>query len=80
MSSTVLVERKYSLREIDAMRRCLWIALFNEDWDVPRNANSLIEERLRTYLMAGVDPSELEEAAAEANKKAEAERILRNRR
>lgn len=30
--------------------------------------------------MAGVDPSELEEAAAEANKKAEAERILRNRR
>jgi hypothetical protein len=56
--------RKYSLAEIDKMRSALNIILIrpNSCYD-SAVAKETIERRLRTYLLAGIDPEELFEKA-----------------
>lgn len=60
-------ERKYSVAEIDRMRAaisatfpCSWV--FKGDGSPGRREpdySAQIEDRLRTYMLAGVDPDEL---------------------
>lgn len=59
-------ERRYSLAEIDGMRDALFEKYMREDLasgsacrgDIGR-VSEKTETRLRTYLMAGIDPKEL---------------------
>lgn len=51
-----MAERKYSVAEIDQMR--WWVTMMYRG---PINP-TLIEERLRTYMLNGTTPKELEEA------------------
>lgn len=51
-----MIERKYSLGEIDAMRNAVYELTAGI---VGRTDMALVEDRLRTYMMAGVDPQEL---------------------
>jgi hypothetical protein len=54
-------QRKYSVAEIDEMR-----AAVAGMWSMPADETlkmRLVEERLRTYMLNGTEPSELEEAA-----------------
>lgn len=60
-----MAERKYSVAEIDRMRRAL-------EWAYPTGVSyyaeqrgAEIENRLRTYMQNGTEPSELEEVAQE---------------
>ena len=70
-----MIERKYSVSEIDSMRSS--VKMLNStrrsdrlssgapvSWFVPGDA-SLIEDRLRTYMLAGIEPQELADAAHE---------------
>jgi hypothetical protein len=63
-----MTERKYSVSEIDKMRTALhqreWLGSMGM-WTLDE-LHGRIEEMLRTYLVAGTDPSELEESAIEA--------------
>lgn len=57
--------RAYTVTEIDQMRSTLYIAFPNHDILGTRSGlyHSLwVENRLRTYLLASVEPSELEES------------------
>ena len=45
-----MADRKYSIDEIDRMRRAVH--------DICRN-NDLVEDRLRTYMLNGTEPEEL---------------------
>jgi hypothetical protein len=59
-----MTERKYSVSEIDKMRQAVDVLLTRNG--VPfRKADRVveIEQRLRTYMMNGTDPKELEEKA-----------------
>lgn len=54
-------ERKYSISELDRMRRALrWLKPYRSEETTPL----LIEDRLRTYMLNGTDPEELEQAAS----------------
>ena len=56
-------QRKYSVGEIDRMRTligCLYWPGISYD---PGQRSAEIEDRLRTYMLNGTDPSELEAAA-----------------
>lgn len=58
-------ERKYSVAEIDRMRD----AIFDADSYEPGGGGirpELVETRLRTYMVNGTEPSELEQKAREA--------------
>lgn len=57
--------RKYTVAEIDRMRRAI-------EWSYPSGVtyyqaerSAEIEDRLRTYMVNGTDPSELEQAMRE---------------
>jgi hypothetical protein len=62
-----MIDRKYSVQEIDSMRRWLrnteiYLASHNSGlgfkWDeLDRN----VEDKLRTYMMAGIDPKDIED-------------------
>lgn len=64
-------ERKYSVSEIDQMRHavrdlassCISMSADGNTscWTVP--GDKTVEERLRTYLLAGTEPAELIDAA-----------------
>lgn len=60
------MERKYSVAEIDAMRRDVGTlcARFNVSYD-PKKRTVEIEERLRTYMANGTAPEEVRKAASE---------------
>lgn len=58
-------ERKYSVAEIDRLRDAI-------RWSYPsgvpfyeKDRNADIEDRLRTYMLNGTDPAELEQQNAE---------------
>jgi hypothetical protein len=58
-------QRKYSLDEIDLMRSLvagLFTAYHMPGWlyHVPSDEDRRVEERLRTYMMNGTSPEELE--------------------
>lgn len=56
-----MAERKYSVSEIDSMRNTIssygWAP--NSGAYYPADRAMEIEERLRTYMIAGVEPTEL---------------------
>lgn len=60
-------QRKYSVAEIDHMRRSCWV-LFRHDDRTP------IEEGLRTYMLNGTEPDELRTVADAILKRATDER------
>ncbi len=69
-------DRKYSLAEIDEMRWSIaWIRAEQTRFLDHVTSNTVIENLLRTYMMAGIEPTELAAAA----KKAEAEIMARSR-
>jgi len=51
-----LIGRSYSIAEIDEMRNALYVIY--EDYSKPNH-----EEKLRTYMMNGTSPKELQEKA-----------------
>jgi len=54
-------ERKYSVSEIDRMRKAIeWSFPTGVSYDAVDRAAE-IEERLRTYMLNGTDPKELED-------------------
>jgi hypothetical protein len=64
-------QRKYSVTEIDRMRysvQCMYMGPFNPE---------LVEGRLRTYMVNGTEPEELEQAATE-RMRADQERIAKS--
>ena len=74
-----MIERAYTVREIDRMRIAITEFLWRRQsmrysWSAPDPVR--VEEQLRTYLIAGVAPEALEEAAdgAEYNKDAMGDR------
>ena len=55
-----MIERKYSVAEIDAMRNAIsWVYPGPGVPFYKEEADKAIEERIRTYMSAGVDPQEL---------------------
>jgi hypothetical protein len=69
-----MIDRKYSLTEIDAMRDAIgYLRLSRFMFMDQVKSSALIEEQLRTYMMAGIAPEEL----IEAGKKAEADFLAR---
>jgi hypothetical protein len=53
-----MAERKYSVSEIDRMRRAVALMMIG-----PCRNGAEVEDRLRTYMLNGTDPEELDEAA-----------------
>jgi len=63
-----MTERKYTLSEIDAMRKSLLDLCEDNGRMISTNGppypkHSEVEDRLRTYMMAGIEPKELREKA-----------------
>jgi hypothetical protein len=54
-----MAERKYSVAEIDRMRAAVATKSFGDPG---------VEDRLRTYMLNGTDPDELEASVAESRK------------
>lgn len=64
-------ERAYTLKEVDRMRKAVFAS--KTSWEVHSNPeyqqryeqrrDREVEDKLRTYLSAGVDPQELEDEA-----------------
>jgi hypothetical protein len=66
-----MTERAYTLKEIDQMRRNIlatrtsWEVHSNPEYQqqYERRRDREVEDKLRSYLLAGVDPQELEDEA-----------------
>ncbi len=59
-SGASAMNRKYSLDEIDAMRWSLYIILSPRGTPPPAvEATKIVEEQLRTHLLAGTEPCDL---------------------
>jgi hypothetical protein len=59
-------ERKYSVSEIDQMRRAVNEMLMRPGTVFRASERTVaVEERLRTYMLNGTDPEELRKSAAE---------------
>jgi hypothetical protein len=75
LEEAALPTRKYSLGEIDRMRRCVHELSIEYMMDGPKvscfrlPADAKVEERLRTYLIAGTSPEELEDAVQKLKEK-----------
>ena len=65
-----IIQKKYSIKEIDSMRKALYTNFYKtKSHRGPMTAqghaaydqleNMKVEEKLRTYMMAGIDPQEL---------------------
>lgn len=66
-------QRKYSVGEIDRMRRATW-AILNAQWGKgPWHEDC--ETRLRTYMLNGTSPQELEREAHQAQAKRAADAV-----
>ena len=70
-----MAERKYSVAEIDRMRNALLMraapsapasgvshVTFGDPWKERERRETAVEDMLRTYMLGGVEPAELEEA------------------
>lgn len=59
--------RKYSLSEIDRMREAISVIEISKTVGLivsgDRRVDSIVEEKLRTYMIAGIGPEELVENA-----------------
>lgn len=85
--SDATITRKYSVSEIDLMRALLPNIMFPTIWWSRSSGHTAggsynqtdrqkeIEERLRTYLMAGVSLEELEEESREVADRSEEQRL-----
>ncbi len=56
-------DRKYSVAEIDHMRKTVRRLIYsmgvtNSQWE---ESSRIVEDRLRTYMLNGTDPEELDE-------------------
>ena len=59
---TIATQRTYTMGDIDRMRKAI-------DWNIipegqpyyPAEKNAQVEDRLRTYMLAGVSPEEVEQ-------------------
>lgn len=60
-----MAERKYSVSEIDQMRRSVTVMLGGY-----RASAATVEDHLRTYMINGTSPEELAEAAHTATERA----------
>lgn len=66
------MERRYTVAEIDSMWKAVWdmqlkrLHSYPMSYDIPPEFGALVEYRLRTYVLAGVDPEDLVAAAARA--------------
>jgi len=66
-----MTERTYTVSEIDAMRLSVrnlmttrnFISPDGRSWTETRPDEDVVENRLRTYMMAGVDPADLKAKA-----------------
>jgi hypothetical protein len=66
-----MVERAYTIKEIDQMRRNIlatrmsWEAHSNPEYQrqYEQRRDREVEDKLRSYLLAGIDPQELEDEA-----------------
>lgn len=56
-----MAERKYSVGEIDHMRRCIRFSYPSGVSYYEQERAAEIENRLRTYMQNGTDPRELDE-------------------
>lgn len=56
-----MIERKYSVAEIDRMRVLVRFTIPDGTTFYGEGVTVWIEERLRTYMMAGIGPEELQE-------------------
>lgn len=74
-----MAERKYSVAEIDQMRSSLTYQIETAELDVwtDKHVRHDVEEKLRTYMLNGTDPAELEAAAIEAGRRAAEYRKMR---
>jgi hypothetical protein len=61
-----MIERKYSLKDIDSMRVSIrtMLTIGNGSYKVDEK-NAEIENRLRTYMMAGIEPADLRKAESD---------------
>lgn len=65
MTEIPIIQKKYSVSEIDEMReliKCNWFYDWSHSYD-PAKRSIQIEEILRTYMMAGISIEEIEEEA-----------------
>jgi hypothetical protein len=54
------MSRSYTVAEIDAMRRAIYWKVGNAKFSWPSGElDKAVEDRLRTYMLAGIDPTEL---------------------
>jgi hypothetical protein len=60
-----MVERKYSIGEIDRMRNALSVLCDTGFAFARMDRNAGIEQKLRTYMQNGTEPDELEKLAGE---------------
>jgi hypothetical protein len=67
-----MAERKYSVSEIDRMRRAITEVVWDQHWS-PKTQAPVIEDRLRTYMLNGTEPEELEALSKPIVEKREAE-------
>lgn len=68
-----MTERKYSVAEIDRMREAIRLKLEPRGSVFTYNEGELsarVEDRLRTYMMAGVDPADVGPINVVANNRA----------
>ncbi len=59
----MIMDRKYSVKEIDRMRCAVENII--SIMDIGRPDDSNVEDRLRTYMINGTDPEELEAESEE---------------
>lgn len=77
-TSTTPLARKYSVDEINAMRRSLRAAYPSGVAYYEKERSAEVEDRLRTHMQNGTEPSELEEAANKHfREEAEAQEVWR---
>lgn len=79
-----MTQRAYTLDEIDGMRRAIFYLrtagqLFGGglSGDQRRDMERTTEERLRTYMLGGIDPEELQERVRARAKELEGTKIYR---
>lgn len=70
--TTQIAARAYTLAEVDKMRYCVREIHWLEEQHIGPSLNPYFEDTVRTYMMAGVDPAELE-AKLEQVRRARAE-------
>lgn len=75
-----MIERAYTLDEIDRLRKATYNWYHFGRWissapQAERDRNHDIEERVRTFMMNGTDPAEIEEKIAARDRMLRAKRM-----